>query len=156
MMDVYPVVKWIHILSSTVLFGTGLGTALHMWLTHLSGDARAIAVTARNVVRADWWFTTPSGFIQPLSGAYLVWHLGYGWDETWLLMTYGLYVLALLCWLPVVWLQLQACRMAENAVSQQAELPGAYHRYMRLWFIMGWPAFIALILIFYLMIARPA
>ena len=153
-MDDYQIAKWLHILSSTILFGTGLGTALHMWLTHLSGDVRAIAVTARNVVRADWWFTTPSGFFQPLSGAYLVWVAGYDWDEPWLLHTYGLYLLALACWLPVVWLQIRACRMAEQAVAGETPLPELYFRYMRRWFWLGWPAFISMIAIFYLMVTR--
>ncbi|RED54277.1 DUF2269 family protein [Aestuariispira insulae] len=154
-MDLYLIAKWAHILSSTILFGTGLGTALHMWLTHLTGNEKAIAVTARNVVRADWWFTTPSGIFQPLSGAVLIWQAGYDWNEGWLLATYGLYLLALCCWLPVVWLQLRACRMAERAVVEGQPLPEAYFRYMRRWFWLGWPAFIALITIFYLMVARP-
>ena len=154
-MDAYLIAKWLHILSATILFGTGLGTALHMWLTHLTGDPRAIAVTARNVVRADWWFTTPSGIVQPLSGGYLIVVAGYDWQEPWLLVTYGLYLLALCCWLPVVWLQLRACQMAEQAVAAGTGLPDRYYRYMRRWFWLGWPAFLALIGIFYLMMARP-
>ena len=156
MTDPYILAKWVHILSSTILFGTGLGTALHMWLTHLRGDVHAVAVTARNVVRADWFFTTPSGIIQPLSGAYLVWLVGYDWFEGWLVAVYLLYLLALVCWLPVVWLQLQACRMAETAVRERTPLPDRYYRFMRIWFLLGWPAFLAMIAIFYLMIARPS
>jgi len=31
----YLTLKWIHILSSTLLFGTGLGIAFFMWVAHL-------------------------------------------------------------------------------------------------------------------------
>lgn len=154
-MDAYLVAKWVHILSSTVLFGTGIGTALHMWLTHLSGDVRAIAVVARNVVRADWWFTTPSAILQPLSGAYLIYIAGYDWKEPWLHWAYALYFIALVCWLPVVWLQIRARDLAVEAAESGSALPPLYHKYMRIWFALGWPAVIALISIFYLMVAKP-
>jgi uncharacterized membrane protein len=35
-------------------------------------------------------------------------------------------------------------------------LPPAYHRYMQIWFALGWPAFLAVMLIFWLMVAKPA
>ncbi|GAB5389113.1 MAG: DUF2269 domain-containing protein [Alphaproteobacteria bacterium] len=151
----YLTVKWIHILSSTLLFGTGLGTAFHMWMTHLSGEPRAIARAARNTVWADWLFTTPSVIIQPLSGAYLVHLAGFGWTEDWLIATYVLYAVAGLCWLPVVGLQIRARKLAEQAVADQTEPPDDYHRIMRWWFALGWPAFIAVICIFWLMVTKP-
>jgi len=70
--DPYLWLKWLHVMSATVLFGTGLGTALHMWLAHLRRDPRAIAVVARNVVLVDWLLTATSGVVQPLSGIGLV------------------------------------------------------------------------------------
>lgn len=154
-MDAYFVAKWVHILSSTILFGTGIGTALHMWLTHLNGDVRAIAVVARNVVRADWWFTTPAAILQPLSGAYLIYLVGYDWKEPWLHWSYALYLIALICWLPVVWLQIRARNLAVEAAEAGFGLPPQYYRYMRIWFALGWPAFIGLVGIFYLMVAKP-
>lgn len=154
-MEAYFVAKWVHILSSTILFGTGIGTALHMWLTHLNGDVRSIAVVSRNVVRADWWFTAPSGILQPVSGAYLIYLVGYDWTEPWLHWSYALYCIALVCWLPVVWLQIRVRDLAADAVETGTALPPLYFRYMRLWFALGWPAFIGLVGIFYLMVAKP-
>ena len=154
-MDSYLVLKWIHILSATILFGTGLGTALHMWLTHLRGDVAAIAVTSRNVVFADWAFTAPSGILQPLSGAALIWIAGYNPMEPWLLLTYALYLLAAFCWFPVVAIQLKIRDLAARAATEGGALPPHYHSLMRRWFLLGWPAFLALIGIFYLMTARP-
>jgi uncharacterized membrane protein len=154
-MMLYEVVKTVHILSATILFGTGLGTAWFMWRADRSGDAAAIVATARNVVLADWLFTTPAIILQPLSGLWLIHLGGYSPEEIWLMWTYGLYLLAGACWLPVVWLQIRMRDIAAAAVADGAPLPARYRRYARIWFGLGWPAFIALILIVYLMVAKP-
>ncbi len=154
-MDPYLVIKWLHVLSSTLLFGTGLGTAFHMWVAHRRGDPRAIAATARNVILADWLFTVPSGIALPVTGIALMLLGGFGPFETWLLATYLLYGLALACWLPVMALQYRVARLAAAAAESGADLPAAYHRAMRLWFRLGWPAFLALVAAFWLMTAKP-
>lgn len=152
----YSIVIWIHIVSSTVLFGTGLGTALHMWLTHRGGNAQAIASTAKNVVRVDWAFTATSGIVQPLTGVILLRLLGFSPWAPWLVASYVLYGTAFLCWAPVVWLQIRVRDIASAAMVQNAPLPPSYYRCMRAWFWLGWPAFISLLVIFYLMVARPS
>lgn len=151
----FALLKTLHVLSATILFGTGLGTAFHMWMTHLRGDTRAIATTARNVVLADWLFTAPSGVAQPATGFALVFADGYNPMAGWLLAAYGLYILAGSCWLIVVGLQLRVARIAAQCARDAAPLPEAYHRAMRAWFWLGWPAFIALIAVFWLMVAKP-
>lgn len=154
-MEHYFLLKWIHVLSSTVLFGFGAGTAWYMWNAHLSGDAGLIARIGRMVVRADWIFTGISGVLQPVSGLLLARTAGYGLGESWLVAAYGLYVLAFSCWVPVVWLQIRAQRLAEHAAQTKSTLGGEYHRVMRWWFALGWPAFVALTATFWLMVARP-
>jgi uncharacterized membrane protein len=154
-MMLYEVVKTVHILSATILFGTGLGTAWFMWRANRSGHAGVIVATARNVVLADWLFTTPAIILQPLSGLWLIHLGGYSSAEIWLTWTYGLYLLAGACWLPVVWLQIRMRDIAAAAVADGAPLPARYRRYARIWFGLGWPAFIAVILIVYLMVAKP-
>ena len=152
-MTEFELLKTLHILSSTLLFGTGLGTAFHMWVTHLRGDVRAIASTARNVVLADWLFTTTSGVVQPVTGVMLARIESYPLTASWLVATYVLYVLAFVCWLPVVFLQMRAARLAQAA--QFGELGSAYQRTMHAWFWLGWPAFIALVIVYWLMVAKP-
>jgi uncharacterized membrane protein len=154
-MNYGDVLKWVHILSSTVLFGTGLGTAYFMWMAHLSRSPTIIAYTATQVVRADFLFTTTSGLIQPITGILLANHIGYDLTSPWLIGTYCLYALALLCWLPVVWLQIKMRNLAMNAKIRSAELPASYYTYTKVWFMLGWPAFMSLITIFYLMIVKP-
>ncbi len=155
-MVVYTLIKTAHIISSTVLFGVGAGTAFHMLATHLRGDIRAIASTARNVVLADWIFTSTSGVIQPVSGIALAWLMGYPLLSSWLVATYLLYIVAGACWVPVVGLQMRMERLAVAAAASGATtLPSAYHRAFRIWFLLGWPAFLALVVVFWLMVVKP-
>jgi uncharacterized membrane protein len=154
-MDLYTIIKYVHVISSTVIFGTGLGTAFQMWTAHRRGDVGAIAVVARNVVRADWYFTTPAVIVQPLSGAAMMHLAGFEITDGWIAASLALYALTGACWLPVVWLQLRAARLAEQAVASGQALPKAYHDALRLWFFLGWPAFIAVLAIFWLMLAKP-
>ncbi len=139
-MDHGLIVKWLHILSSTVLFGTGLGTAFFMWMAHRTGNAATIASVSTIVVKADWLFTLTSGILQPVTGFMLAHHYGYSLAEPWLVKTYLLYALAMLCWLPVVWLQMRMRDLA-RAANTSTTLPAAYYRYFRIWFWLGWPAF---------------
>ena len=154
-MDAYLLVKWLHIVSATVLFGFGAGTAWYFWNAHLTRDAALIARVGRMVVRADWIFTGTSGIVQPVSGLVLIRLAGYPLTAPWLVAAYGLYALAFVCWVPVVGLQIQATRLAEAAQASSEPLGADYARIMWLWFALGWPAFLGLMGVFWLMVARP-
>ena len=152
----YLIVKWLHVLSSTVLFGTGLGSAFYMFFTNRSGDTRAIAIVCRRVVWADWLFTTPTAILQPATGFYLMHLAGMPLSLGWIAGSIALFVLAGACWLPVVWMQIRMAEMAERAADERTVLPPLFWRYHRIWTALGVPAFIAFIAIFYLMVVKPA
>jgi uncharacterized membrane protein len=152
----YVIVKWLHILSSTLLFGTGLGSAFYMFFASRTRDARVVAVVVRYVVIADWAFTTPTIILQPLTGFYLVRIAGFPLTSKWIAASIALYFLAGACWLPVVWMQMQMRDMAQQAASSGAELPARYRRLLRWWVALGIVAFLALVAVFYLMVAKPA
>lgn len=155
MSDPYLWLKWAHVISATVLFGTGIGTAFHMWLAHLRGDVAAIAVVARNVVLADWLFTATSGVVQPLTGFALVALAGYDPFASWLVASYAFYLVALGCWLPVVRLQMRVRDLAVAAAADGGPLPPLYRIYMRRWFVLGWPAFASLVGASLMMVFKP-
>ncbi len=155
MIDPYLAVKWVHILSSTVLFGTGIGTAFQMVWAMRTDRVETIHSVASGVVVADWIFTTPAGLVQPASGLWLVYLAGYDLTEPWLVLTYAAYVLAFCCWVPVVRLQIQIRDLAAQALAEGTPLPDSARRRFRLWFALGWPAFLALTGVFWLMIAKP-
>jgi len=152
----YLWVKWIHILASTLLFGTGLGIAFFMWLAHLRGDARVIASTARTVVIADTCFTAPAVIVQLATGWWLTRLLDLPLDVFWVKTALVLFFVIGACWLPVLWLQIRARDLALQAVAASQPLPPAYYHAMRWWFWLGWPAFISVIAIFWLMVMKPA
>ena len=152
----YLVVKWLHVLSSTVLFGTGLGSAFYMFSTNRSADVRAIAIVARRVVVADWLFTTPTAIIQPLTGFWLLHMVGMPWTTGWVLWSLVLYIIAGACWLPVVWIQIGMARMAEEAAAAGTALARRFWHYHLAWTALGWPAFITFIAIFFLMVVKPS
>ncbi|MEE8247199.1 MAG: DUF2269 domain-containing protein [Alphaproteobacteria bacterium] len=154
-MDFYLWLKVVHVLGAAVLFGTGAGIAFFMWMAHLGGDVAVIHATARLVVIADFLFTLPAVVAQPLTGAWLVIEGGYAWSEAWLIWALALYVVIGACWIPVVFLQIRARDLAAAALRSGSALPWDYHRAMRLWFALGWPAFAAVIAIFVLMIFKP-
>ncbi|MDQ1833916.1 DUF2269 family protein [Massilia scottii] len=151
----YMIVKWLHILSSTFLFGTGIGSAFYMLFTSLSRDVRAIAVVSRHVVLADWIFTTTTIIVQPVTGLYMIYLAGYPLTSAWIAWSFALYFFAGTCWLPVVWMQLRMRDMAQVAARDGTELPPLYWRYLRFWVLLGIPAFFALVIIFWLMVAKP-
>lgn len=152
----YLLVKWLHVMSATLLFGTGLGSAFYLFFTNRSRDTRAIAVVCRRVVWADWLFTTPTGILQPLTGAWLVHLAGMPWTTGWIVVSIALYLLAMACWLPVVWLQLRMAALAEAAVATGAPLPEIFWTYHRRWTALGVPAFGGFVIVFYLMVVKPA
>ena len=154
-MSYYFLLKWIHILSAILLFGTGLGSAFYKFMTQRNGDVRAIAVTDRLVVLADWLFTTPTIIIQPLSGLAMLWLTGMPLATPWVALSFVLYFLAGACWLPVVWLQIRMRALAEQAVADAAPLPDLYRRYARAWFWLGVPAFAAMVAVVALMVFKP-
>jgi len=155
-MSLYLTLKWLHIISSVLLVGTGLGSAFYMFFTNRSGNVQAQAVVTRLVVRADWWFTTPTVFIQPATGLAMATMAGIPWSTPWLALSVALYLVAGACWLPVVWLQLRMRDMAAQAAHSHGALPPLYWRCARWWEALGYPAFVAMAVVFYLMVNKPA
>ena len=157
-MNEYAAWKAAHVLSAAVLFGTGLGTAFFCWLGYRfamrSGEIAALRAVLRLTVIADAVFTTPAVLFQVISGIVLMRLLGWPYISTWSLVTAFLFVLVGACWVPVVGMQRRLERDARQATSLAA-LPAGFHRLFRVWFALGVPAFVAVVVIMYLMVAKP-
>lgn len=149
-MDAYFAVKLIHVLSATVLFGTGLGIAFFMLRAWRSGSAEAMRVTSQHVVQADAWFTAPAVVVQLVTGLWLTNRLSIPLTSLWFAAVIGLFVFVGACWLPVVWIQVQVRRLvADGAEASQ------YRQLMRWWVALGIPAFVAVLFLFALMVYKP-
>jgi len=154
-MEWLHLLRWAHILGAAVLIGTGAGIAFFMLMAHRSRDARIIAHTASVVVIADWIFTASAVVAQPVTGLLLAHAMGWSLGEFWIVASIGLYVFIGLFWLPVVWIQHRLRDLARTAAEKGETLPEAYFRLYRIWFVCGFPAFMAILAIVWLMVARP-
>ena len=151
----YEWLKIIHILSGAVLFGTGAGIAFFMLRAHMTRNVATMAAVGSIVVLADFVFTATAVVVQPISGLGLIHLQGYSLTEPWLMAAYGLYALIGICWLPVVWIQMELAKMAKRAQAEGEALPPRYFSLFCIWFILGWPAFAGVIGIYWLMVAKP-
>lgn len=151
----YAWIKIIHIISASVLFGTGLGTAFYMFYANLQNHAKLIAKATTEVVIADWSFTLTSGIVQAITGLILVYLKGYSLLSFWVLVSIVGYAIAGACWVPVVWLQMRCRDLAIFASTNDISLPDEYKKYYRIWWLLGIPAFISLVGVFYLMTNKP-
>jgi uncharacterized membrane protein len=155
-MSFYMLLKTTHIISSVLLVGTGFGSAFYVFFANRSDSLEAKAVVCQLVVRADTWFTAPAGITQPVTGIWMAHLAGWSLMTPWLLSALLLYVLAGACWLPVVYLQWKMARMASAALQSGEVLPPLYGRYVRAWTLLGYPAFVAMLSVFYLMVNKPS
>jgi uncharacterized membrane protein len=155
-MSSYFALKVIHITSAAVLFGTGLGIAFFKWTTDRTGNTVAIRVVSEKVVLADWLFTLPAILVQALTGLALARSLGYPLSHGWLAWSIALFCLAGLCWIPVVGLQIRMRDLARASERGGGPITPRYRACARLWFWLGIPAFVAVILVFWIMVAKPA
>ena len=151
----YLALKYLHVIGAAILLGTGAGIAFFMLMAHLGGKAALIAGVARIVVIADFVFTTTAVVLQPITGLLLVRAVGYSLWEGWIVLSLVLYVVTGAFWLPVVWIQMRLRDLAAEAARTETPLPRLYHRLFWTWFAFGFPAFGAVLAIFWLMIARP-
>lgn len=119
-----------------------------------SGEITTLRSFLRLTAIADGWLIAPAVVFQAVSGAVLMNLLGWPLKSQWSVLVWALFVFVGACWLPVLAIQIWLKREAERASSVTA-LPERYHRMFRLWFALGIPAFTAIVVIFYLMVARP-
>ena len=152
----YLVLKYLHVLGAIVLLGTGTGIAFFMLMAHRSGDVGHIFQTAKVVVLADFLFTATAVVAQPVTGFWLAREMNWPMTESWIVASLALYGVAGLFWLPVVWMQRRMRDLACAAAGKGEPLPAEYHRLFGLWFWFGVPGFGSVVIIIWLMIAKPS
>jgi uncharacterized membrane protein len=153
-MDNYLALKMIHILSAVVVTGTGAGIAFFMFMASRSNNINAIAVTARHVVLADWLFTAPAVIVQFVSGVLLMDVLGYSYTSKWFFTVMALFLFIGTCWIPVVFMQYKLKGLADLSMISGV-LDPKFRMMMRYWTALGVPAFISVLIIFWLMVFKP-
>jgi uncharacterized membrane protein len=125
-MTAYLILKWVHIVSSTVIFGTGAGIAFFFIRAQRTGDVRVIAAVSQDVVLADFVFTATAVILQPATGIALALMAGFPLTSRWLEASVALYALVGCCWLPVVWLQMRMRDLAKAAADSGLHSAGPH------------------------------
>jgi uncharacterized membrane protein len=154
-MMLYFLIKYLHVLGAIVILGTGAGIAFFMLMAHRSRDAAFIARTAETVVIADMLFTLSAVLLQPITGGVLMVLTATGPAERWLAASLVLYAVAGMFWVPVIFMQIEMRNLARLAAAKGEALPPRYFVLFRRWFMFGFPGFGAVMLILWLMIAKP-
>ena len=154
-MTLYFLLKYLHVLGAIVILGTGSGIAFFMLMAHRSGEAAFIARTAGTVVIADLLFTLTAVLLQPVTGGLLMMLSSTGFSELWISASLGLYAVAGLFWVPVIFMQIEMRDLARAAAAQNAALPPRYFALIRRWMLFGIPGFGSVMAIVWLMIAKP-
>jgi len=154
-MNLYFFVKYLHVLGAIVILGTGTGIAFFMLMAHRSRDASFIARTASTVVIADMVFTLTAVLLQPVTGGVLMTLSSTAFSELWISTSLGLYAVAGLFWVPVIFMQIEMRDLARHAAAESAALPPRYFALFRRWFAFGIPGFGSVMVILWLMIAKP-
>ncbi|CAN7657038.1 DUF2269 domain-containing protein [Bradyrhizobium sp. LjRoot220] len=154
-MTLYFAIKYLHVLGAIVILGTGSGIAFFMLMAHRSGDAAFIARTAGTVVIADMLFTLTAVLLQPITGGLLMMLSSTALTELWIWASLGLYAVAGLFWVPVIFMQIEMRDLARSAVAENAKLPPRYFALFRRWFLFGIPGFGSVMAILWLMITKP-
>jgi uncharacterized membrane protein len=154
-MTLYFIVKYLHVLGAIVILGTGTGIAFFMLMAHRSRDPVFIARTATTVVIADMLFTLTAVLLQPVTGGLLMALSATTLAERWLVVSLALYALAGLFWIPVIFMQIEMRNLARAAVAQHGPLPPRYFALFRRWCLFGIPGFGSVMMILWLMIAKP-
>jgi uncharacterized membrane protein len=154
-MTLYFFVKYLHVLGAIVILGTGSGIAFFMLMAHRSRDAAFIARTAATVVIADMLFTLTAVLVQPVTGGLLMMLSATGFAERWIVISLALYAVAGLFWVPVIFMQREMRDLARLAAEKEQPLPPRYFMLIRRWIWFGIPGFGSVMMILWLMIARP-
>ena len=154
-MTLYFLIKYLHVLGAIVILGTGSGIAFFMLMAHVSRDAAFIARTAATVVLADMLFTLTAVILQPVTGGILMELSSTSFAERWLVTSLALYAVAGLFWIPVIFMQIEMRDLASAAVAKKEPPPPRYFALFRRWFVFGIPGFGSVMIILWLMIAKP-
>jgi len=154
-MTLYFFIKYLHVLGAIVILGTGAGIAFFMLMAHRTGDAAFIARAAAIVVFADMLFTLTAVLLQPVTGGLLMMLSATGFAERWILISLMLYAVAGLFWVPVIFMQIEMRDLARLAAEKDQPLPPRYFALIRRWIWFGFPGFGSVMMILWLMIAKP-
>ncbi|MGQ0685687.1 DUF2269 family protein [Bradyrhizobium sp.] len=153
---IYPTLKLIHVLSSTILFGGGIFAALLGTIVFGSRKMKVIAEVGPHIVKVESYLTILSALAQIITGLWLASIAGFPVLTGWLGWASLLFCIAAACWILGVWLQHRMVELSKTAIETNSELPAEYNERFKNWTFLGLPSTTAMLGIFYLMVFKSA
>jgi uncharacterized membrane protein len=154
--DIIFAIKFVHMLSVAVMFGTWLGIAAFMVLAHHSHNTSVVALTSQFVVRIELVVMIAAVVLQPASGVPLAYVIGLDpLGEFWLVASIAGYGFVVLCWLAAVVIEFRVRRVTREAALSNVPLPAAYKTLFRVWAMLAVPILSGMVGLFALMIWQP-
>ena len=128
-MSYYFFLKFLHVIGTAVLLGTGAGIAFFLLLAHRTKKAATVAAVARIVVTADFLFTASAVAIQPVTGILLALEIGFSLRESWIVLSILLYLAIGVFWVPVMFMHMpRADWVSGLGVGHQVEWSESWNR----------------------------
>lgn len=145
----YQFIKLVHILSATLMIGTGFGSAFYLFFTYKRSNASTVRDVLKLVVLADTIFTTPSVILQLITGVILSEMIGLSFTK-WYWIVLGISFIVFILWIRAVFIQLKLRKIIEkeNAITEE------FHWLMKMWFYLGIPSFLGSLFLYYLMVYK--
>jgi uncharacterized membrane protein len=155
MFDLLLPLKFVHMVTMAVMFGTWLGIALFMLFAHRSGNTSVVALTSVFVVRAEKWVMAGAVVLQPLIGFPLGLAVRSSLTAYWLELSVAIYAAVVLIWTLNLLIEMRIRRLSKDAAMAKAPLPPSYRRLFWVWSILTVVGLGGMIAIMALMVWQP-
>lgn len=146
----YQFLKLIHILSATLMIGTGLGSAFYLFFSYKKASASTVKDVLKLVVVADSVFTLPSVIVQLITGILLSNMMSMIFTK-WFWIVIAISVIVLFLWIFAVFIQYKLKRL----LDEKEEITPLFHALMKQWYYLGIFSFSGSIFLYYLMVYKP-
>ncbi|HEY5649386.1 MAG TPA: DUF2269 family protein [Nitrospiria bacterium] len=146
----------IHLMGVVLFLGNMIVSAYWKLRSDHSRDPKIILFAYKEIIRTDYFFTIPGGFLILGGGIGMVWVLGYPFFQMpWLMGSAALLGVAAFLWGTVLApCQRKMLRLAEEAVATGRSDPGMV-RLSRIWYLTGIFGTILPLAAGFLMITQP-
>lgn len=155
-MTTYYVFQFLHIAGVILLVGNITVTAVWKVFANRTQDATIIAFGQRLVTGTDFGLTIPGIALTIIGGYGTMWMLGYPlFDDAWLIWSQILFIAAGLIWLGIlVPIQVRQARIARTFESVGG-VTDEYRALSRRWIVWGLISTVPLVIVLWLMVAKP-
>ena len=155
MLSLILALKFAHMITMAVMFGTWLGIALFMLFAHRMRHTSVVALISVFVVRAELSVMAVAVLLQPLIGFPLALAVGSSMSASWLEVSVAIYVVVVLVWMGGLLIEMRIRRLSRDAAVAKVPLPPSYRRLFWVWSVLTVVGLGGMIAIMALMVWQP-